>query len=148
MKNTLHELLAVRPALHPASQGAGAVNGVITDRRGYDEAMLSLQAGALGTNATLDAKIQHGNVSDGSDMADVSGAAITQMTQAGTDKSNKLALLRVRAEGLKRYIRVVSTVATAASLVGAQWIMLRNSGQVPEDNAAGAGVDQVKSVEA
>jgi len=145
MKNSLHELLRVRRALAPASLGTGANNGDTLDRKGYDEVLFDIQAGVLGTAATVDAKVQHGNASDASDMADVTGASITQLVKASHD--NKKALLRLRGEGLKRYIRIVVTVGAAASIVGVNAILLKNSGHFPEDNTTSAEVAEVKSVE-
>jgi len=146
MRNSLHERLAKRRALAPASYGAGAQNGDTIDRAGYDELLFTVQAGALGAAATVDAKVQHGDASDGSDMVDVTGASITQLTKANSD-DNKLSLLRLRGEGLKKYVRLVVTVGTAASIVGATLDLLKLSGQLPEDNTAFAEVDSVKSVE-
>lgn len=145
MKNSLHELVKVRRALSPASYNTGANNGDTIDRAGYDELLFDVQAGVLGTAATVDAKVQHGNVSDASDMADVTGAAITQLVKASHD--GKKALLRLRGEGLKRYVRIVVTVGAAASIVCVNATLLKNSGHLPEDNTASAEVVEVKSVE-
>jgi hypothetical protein len=73
--------------------------------------------GDLGTNATLDAKVTESATSGGS-YTDISGKAITQMTQAGTDMSNKQRWINVRGDELTdgmRYVKVSMTVATATS---------------------------------
>lgn len=88
---------------------AGTVNGLTIDRLGLEDAVLLVSTGAVAgapTAQTVDAKIQHGNAADASDMADVSGLTITQITAANTEGQLDIDLLP-----LKRYIRVVATVA-------------------------------------
>jgi hypothetical protein len=76
-------------------------------------------AGDLGASATLDLKAQDSATSGGT-YADISGKAITQLTQAGTD-SNKQAILNLRSDELNsgaRYVKFAMTVATATSDAG------------------------------
>jgi len=94
-------------ALRPQALSAGSVNGEIIDRLGYEDAVLIVSSGAVSgapTAQTLDGKIQHGDASDGSDMADVSGLTITQITAANSDQQLDIDLVP-----LKRYIRFVPT---------------------------------------
>lgn len=83
-----------------------------------------IMAGALGTNATLDAKLEQATDSGGSGAKDISGKAITQLTQAGTDDSNKQAIINCRSDELDvnngfSHVRLSMTVATASSDSGA-----------------------------
>lgn len=64
---------------------------------------------AGGTSPTLNAKIQHGDASDGSDAADL--APFPQITAAGT--------YRRRFMTLKEYVRVVLTVGGTSPNFGA-----------------------------
>jgi hypothetical protein len=86
----------------------------------YEEVLAIVAAGDLGTSATLDAKLEQAQDSSGAGAKPVTGKAITQLTQAGTDKSNKQAQINMRAEELDRtngfsYVRLSMTVATATS---------------------------------
>lgn len=102
-----HNELGFEELLPPASQGAGAVNGTAVDISAYQGTLKVILDGATGGTGTLDVKIQTGDQSNGSDAADVSGAAFPQITTTG----GKLALA-LDTRGCKKYIRAVSTVGT------------------------------------
>lgn len=107
MSKKLGENIKLICALRPQALSAGTLNGPVIDRLGFEDAVLVVSSGAVSgspTAQTLDAKIQHGSAADGSDMVDVSGLAITQITAANTDRQLDIDLV-----GLKRYIRVVVT---------------------------------------
>lgn len=80
------------------------------------------QAGDLGSSATLDGKLEKATDSSGTGAADVTGASITQLTQAGTD-SNKQACINFDTANLEgsafTHIRLSMTVGTATSDAGA-----------------------------
>ncbi len=87
------------------------------------ELMAIFMAGTLGSSATFDAKIEQATDSSGTGAKDVTGAAITQMTQAGTD-SDKQAIIVITGEDLDvangfDYVRLSMTVGTATSDAGA-----------------------------
>lgn len=89
----------------------------------FERIMAIVMAGDLGTSATVDAKIEQATDGSGTGAKDVSGKAITQLTQAGTD-SNKQAIINMRAEELDvangfTHVRLSMTVATATSDAGA-----------------------------
>jgi hypothetical protein len=89
------------------------------DMNDYHSVMAIAMAGDLGASATLDLKAQDSATSGGT-YADISGKAITQLTQAGTD-SNKQAILNLRSDELNsgaRYVKFAMTVATATSDAG------------------------------
>lgn len=92
----------------PVAAAAGTRNGPAVDRRGYASCLLYCAAGAVAgspSTQTLDAKIQ--DSADGSTgWADVSGAAVTQITAA-----NKMQVKAVSLSAVKRYIRVVEVAA-------------------------------------
>ncbi|WP_342248613.1 hypothetical protein [Sphingomonas sp. OTU376] len=82
-----------------------------------------VMAGDLGASATLDAKIRQATDGSGTDAKDVTGLAITQLTQAGSD-SNKQALINVVQGDLDknngfRFVQLSMTIATATSDAGA-----------------------------
>jgi len=77
-------------------------------------------AGTLGSSATLAAKLEQASDSGGTGAKDITGAAITTMTQAGTDQSDTQAVINCRAEQLDlangfSHVRLSMTVAVATS---------------------------------
>ena len=79
-----------------------------------------IMAGTLGTNATLDAKLEQATDSSGTGAKDISGKAITQLTQAGTDESDQQAIINCRSDELDvansfNHVRLSMTVAVASS---------------------------------
>lgn len=86
-----------------------------------------IKAGALTTNATLDAKIECAEDGSGTNPEDVTGLAITQLTEAGTD-DDKQAFINFTAAQVQSefpdatHVRLTITPATAAALIdGELW---------------------------
>lgn len=132
--------------IDPDAYAAGTVTTDWIDMQDFYAVMGVVMAGDLGSSATLDAKFQQATDGAGAGAKDVTGAAITQLTQAGTD-SNKQAVVNVRQTDLDynnsfRYVRLSMTVATATSDAGAIVIALdpRYGTAVANDIAA---VDEV-----
>lgn len=92
----------------PQASGAATINGASIDRNGFYSAVLHGATGAVTgtpTGQTFDLKLQ--DSADGSTgWADISGAAITQITAVSTAGE-----INVNLTGAKRYIRAVGTVA-------------------------------------
>lgn len=89
----------------------------------YSNIMAIVMAGTLGAAATVDAKIEQATDASGTGVKDVTGALITQLTQAGGD-SDKQAVINLNAEDLDvdggfTHARLSVTVAVATSDVGA-----------------------------
>lgn len=87
----------------------------------YRSILAVVMAGTLGSSATLDAKLQQATDGSGTGAADITGKAITQLTQAGTD-SDKQAVINLRADELSAgftHVRLSMTIATATSDAGA-----------------------------
>ena len=55
----------------------------------YAHFLAVVMAGTLGVSATLDAKLEQARDSSGSGVKDITGKAITQLTQAGPTATNK-----------------------------------------------------------
>lgn len=77
--------------------------------------------GAIGSSATVDAKIEQATSAAGAGAKDVTGKAITQLTKAGSD-DNKQAIINFRPTDLDfnngfTHVRLTITPATAASLI-------------------------------
>ncbi len=89
------------------------------------QAIVNLNAGAVGAGGTVDAKIQESD--DGTTWTDVTGGAFTQVT---ADNDN--AIQEKAYGGTKQYIRVAAKVLTAASEFGADVIV--NAATTAEDD--------------
>jgi len=91
----------------PQASAAGAVNGSWIDRLNYQSCMLIVQSGAVTgtpTTQTLDSKLQSADDNSGTNAADITGAAITQITTV-----NGFGTVSVDLLGARRWIRAVNT---------------------------------------
>ncbi len=144
MQPDLHENAKWVQALDPDNYAASAQTGVAIDTRGYEDITFALQVGDIGTNGTIAAKIQESDQSN-TGFADITGAAITAMSKASPDQSNKAALIRLRLQApRKRYLRIVVTPGTAASDLGVIAVLTGPSVHKPISQPS--YVDQVVSV--
>lgn len=102
------------------SQGVGTVNGPAIDTFGFSEAIVIVNAGTF-TTGTADIKVQESVDSAFTSPLDITGAAFTQITSANDDQVYK-GVVKLRADR-KKWIRVVSVVATAACLLSASVLL-------------------------
>lgn len=115
---------AIVGVIDPDATAAGTVTTGWIDMAKFEAIQAIILAGTLGTNATLDAKLEQATDNSGTGAKDVTGKAITQLTQAGTDDSDKQVLINCRAAELDiandfDHVRLSITVATATSDAGA-----------------------------
>ncbi len=139
------ELLSILATIDPASISAGTVTTGWVSAGNHHNVLAVIQTGALGTSATLDAKLQQASDSTGAGAKDVSGKAITQIVKATGD--NKQALINLRPDELDvangfAFVRLSLTVGTAASVAGAQLLGV-NSRYASADAFNQAAVVQV-----
>ena len=114
--------------LDPDANTAAAYTSAEIDVRGYYQALLIVNVGELGSSGTLDCKVQAASSSAGS-LSDITGAAITQQTKAGTDNSDSIVVGRILCNGTDPFWKVVTTVGTATSDCGVTMILMPyNSG--------------------
>lgn len=118
----LDQILAVVAGIDPDAYGTGAQNSDTIDMRDFEQVMFVVQAGTLGSSATLNFKVTQGNTSGMGGEKDITGKAITQLTEAGTD-SDKEAVVVVKQSDLDvaggfRWIRGVATLGVATSDYG------------------------------
>lgn len=117
----ISERLAVVGTIDPDAYGTGAQNTDVIDMRYWRRVLFVVMAGELGSSATLDFAVNGDTASDGLFATAITGKAITQLTQAGTD-ADKQVLLEVTAEEVAaqglRYIRGTATLGTATSDYG------------------------------
>ena len=139
------DLFSVLATIDPASQAVGTVTTGWISAGNHHNLLALVQSGALGTGATLDAKIQRAPDASGTGAKDVTGKAITQIVKATGD--NKQALINLRPDDLDAnngyaYVRLSLTVAVAASLTSAQ-VLGFNPRFAPGDASNQAAVAQV-----
>ena len=132
------EVVAVVGTIDPDVTVASTVTSDAVDMALFDQVIGVVLAGTLGSSATIDAKLEQATTSGGS-YKDVTGKAITQMTQAGTDQSDDQALINCRAEELDiandyKWVRLSVTVAVATSDLGAVLLALGSHYAPASDN--------------
>ena len=109
--------------IDPDANGAGALSTGWISIADFQSILAIVMAGTLGTSGTLDAKLEQATDGSGTGAKDITGKAITQLTQAGTD-SDKQAIINCRAEELDldnsfTHVRLTMTTAVATSDSGA-----------------------------
>lgn len=114
----LSQRLGVTSVLYPASQSAATVNMAAVNLAKAAQHVFVVQTGTVGTNATVDFRVQGATASNGT-YANINATAITQVTAANsvakvvirTDQVNALALGYT-------HVRGQLTVAVNACVVG------------------------------
>lgn len=117
------ETAAILAVVDPDANTAGTITTAWIPAKNYHKFMAIVMAGDLGTSGTLDCKIQQATDASGTGAKDITGKAITQLTQAGTD-SNKQAIINLDAESLDvdnsfTHIALVFVTAVATGDSGA-----------------------------
>lgn len=133
------EKAAVLATIDPDVTAAGAVTSDYADLTKFEQILAVVMAGTLGSSATVDAKLVQATDASGTGVKDITGKAITQMTQAGTDQSDTQAVLNCRAEELDTdngftHAALIVTVGTATSDAGALIIGLNPRHAPASDN--------------
>jgi hypothetical protein len=100
----------------PDAYAASTILTAAIDMADYHSVSAIILAGDIVSTGTIDVKATDSATSGGS-YADITGKAITQLTEAGTD-SNKQVILNVRSDELNdgaRYVKFSSTLTTAGA---------------------------------
>jgi hypothetical protein len=111
--------------------GGVATNSLEVDTLGFQELLVIVSAGTFTSTGTLDVKVQD-STTTGSGFGDVTGAAFTQITDA-TDEKIYVGRIKLNSftngttDKVERYIRVVATQATAATIYGVTVVLLNRS---------------------
>jgi hypothetical protein len=148
--NTLPtERAALVGSISPGAKTAAAYTTGYIAMKDFGRFMAIVAAGALGASATLDAKLTAYTSDAGANAYDIPGAAITQLTQAGTD-SDKQAIINLNVDTLAgspqyTHLRLTMTVGTATS--GASAVVLGfDPRHAPADDNDASTVDSIVSV--
>lgn len=140
------ERVAVVATIDPASLTANTYVSDWVDMSKFESVLAVLSIGAMTTNGTVDAKLRQAKDSSGGSAKDITGKAITQLTEAGED-DNKQVELQVRSDELDvaggfSYVALSVTTATAASLGSAVLLGFHPSYGPASDNDL-ASVDEI-----
>jgi len=114
--------VALLAVLDPKSQAAATVTTAYVSLAEVDAILAVLKTGALGTSATVDAKLRQAKDSSGTDAKDIADKAITQLVKA--DNDNDQVMINCRSDELDvnngfTHVALSVTVGTAASLLDA-----------------------------
>ncbi|MCZ4351538.1 hypothetical protein O4H61_03330 [Roseovarius aestuarii] len=118
----LSAAVGVLASIDPDAYSAGTYTSGWVDMANWQEVMAVVSVGTMASGSTVDAKIEQATDASGTGAKDVTGALITQLTEAGTD-SDKQAVISMWAEDLDAdndftHARLSITVASAASDAG------------------------------
>lgn len=117
--NQLAKATKIMSAVTPTAGAAGtsAINGTTLDCSGYDGVLIGVHFGTIVAGAVTSIKAQHGDASDMSDAADISGSSVT----INDTDDDKVFYIDVRVK--KRYLRVVVSRATQNATVAAVYVL-------------------------
>lgn len=118
------EQTAILGTIDPDVTVASTVLSDYVDASEFANFAAVIMAGTLGASATVDAKLVQATDGSGTDVKDITGKAITQLTQASPDDSDKQAIINLKPEELDlansfTHFALSLTVAVATSDVGA-----------------------------
>lgn len=113
------EHLALVGIIDPDANTAATLTTAWVNIKNFAMLAALIMAGDLGSSATINAKLEQATSSGGAGAKDITGKAITALTQAGTD-DNKQAWINVKPEELDvdggfAFVRLSMTTATATS---------------------------------
>lgn len=150
MTNALaSEQVALLATIDPDVTTASTVVSDYVDASEFYNYAAIVLAGTLGSSATVDAKLVQATDSSGTGVKDITGKAITQMTQAGTDQSDTQAVINVKPDELDiansfTHFALSVTVGTATSDLGA-FIVGTNPRNAPASDNDIASVGEIVS---
>lgn len=117
------EIAAVVGVIDPDAYAAGSYSTGWIKADKFARYLAAVLVGDMVATSTVDAKLEQASSGSGTGVKDISGRAITQLTQAGTD-DNKQAMIdlipanHMDIAGGFFWFRLTMTVATAASDAG------------------------------
>lgn len=149
IKGLLSENIAVLGTIDPDAYidgiyGATTYYSDWVDMKVFNQVLGVVMVGAMAAGAKVDAKLQEATNSSGAGAQDLTGKAITQLTQAGSD-DDKQALINMRADELSNgytHVRLALTV-TAEDVDAAALLLGGQARYLPANNFDLASVDEI-----
>ena len=124
--------------IDPDAYAASTVNGAWVSMADFTEAAAIVVVGAMAAGATVDAKLQQAKDAAGTGAKDITGKAITQLTQAGGD-GDEIVTIPLRAEEIdiaNAFTHIRVQVTTAVANVDYGVVLIRGgAGHRPQTNA-------------
>lgn len=125
------------PSIVPTAGAATGCTETEIDCTGFDRVCHIIILGAAGaTGSTFDYKVQEAAATGMSNAADITGAALTQVT--GTAGGSKIYAIDVRVNPDKPFQQAVGVVGTNTFANGAVAVLYEGSGQYPKTAATEA----------
>ena len=141
------EAVAVVGAINPDAYVAGTQNSGYIPLKDFRRFMAIISVGVLGTAAVVNARLVAYTSAAGAGATDIPGAAITPLTQAGTD-ANKQAVINLNTDNLAgtafTHFRLVVVGTVEAMDMGAV-ILGFDPRYAPASLADSATVDEIVS---
>ena len=122
------------PSIVPVVSSS-ALTEVVIDCTGFDRVCHIIAVGAIATGGKLDYKVTESAASDGANATDVTGAALTQVLEAGKEK---IYAIDIPVNPAKPYQIAVGVAATANVAVSAVAVLYEGSGTFPKTAATEA----------
>ena len=126
MQEFLKECKVTRVKGPVVAGAANVTDASIIDMQGYDRVAFLASFGTLSAGAVTGVKVQHGDVSDLSDAADVEGTALA-IAETADDKDLLIEIIKP----LKRYLRLLITRATGNAVVNGAWAFQHGADKAP-----------------
>jgi len=145
--NRFSDRNAILSTIDPASISASTVLSGWVPVAKFHRIAAIIVTGALGSSATIDAKLRQATDGTGTGAKDITGKSITQLVKASHD--NKQAIIEVQADDLDTtngftHVALSLTVGTAASIAAA--VLLGVNGRyLPASDFDDADVVQIVS---
>ena len=105
----IHNGIGIDPQLITADADGTTVKGPAVDGLGFEEALITLQHGAVVAGATLAVKMQESPTTTDGDFVDIAGAAFANVV-GGSGVVSGIFVGRLNRASRKRYLRLVATV--------------------------------------
>jgi len=109
-----------------------ALTATEIDCRGFDRVCHIINVGAIVSGGKLDYKVQEAAATGMSNASDVTGAALTQVVEAGKEK---VYAIDIPVNPLKPFQKAVATAATQNVTSGAVAVLYEGSGTFPKTAA-------------
>jgi hypothetical protein len=103
-----------------AKSRTAAETSPVIDWKGFEDAALLLNVGAITATGTIDCKVQESDTGATGTFTDLPGAAFTQITDQGGGKTY---VGGIKVKNRKRFLQMVLTPGTAASVASADMIL-------------------------
>lgn len=129
------QTLRFAKAINIVDANGTTATAIAVDTIGASEVAILVPIGNIAANMTA-LKVTECDTSGGS-YTDITGAAFTNPTAAGSDNTISVCYLNYRNGSRKRYLKVTATAGAAATLIGAYAILAGNERTPDTDTERG-----------